>query len=154
MSSFTPLYLTKASELAFKKLSVTATIPQYQTTGASGFDFSASENVTIEPGETKLVPTGLAMAVPKGFELQVRPRSGMSLKTKLRVANSPGTVDSDYRGEIKVICDNIGNVPIFIQVGDRIAQGVISPVVQLELMEVSDLDETVRGEGGFGSTGK
>jgi dUTP pyrophosphatase len=140
--------------IAVKRLSAQAVLPQYQSFGASGFDFHASENVTLEPGETKLVPTGLAFEVPRGQELQVRPRSGLSLKTKLRIPNSPGTVDADYRGEVKIIMENTGDTAHFIQVGDRIAQGVICPVIQVQLEEVQELSNTARGEGGFGSTNK
>jgi dUTP pyrophosphatase len=141
-----------------KKLHPDAVIPKYQTKGASGFDLHALEDVEISYGETKLVKTGLAVAVQEGFELQVRPRSGLSLKTGLRVANAPGTVDSDYRGECCVVMHHTFNnlqygKPILIKKGDRIAQGVICPVVQAELEVVSELDETVRGAGGFGSTG-
>ena|ERR1700676_1508124 len=153
-------------KLQIKKLNPDAVIPKYGTIGASGFDLVAVEDVTIEPGETKLVKTGLAVAVPSGFELQVRPRSGLSLKTGLRVANSPGTVDSDYRGEVAVIMTNTSSETggeqtflralsstITINKGDRIAQGVICPVVQVEFDVVDILDDTVRGSGGYGSTG-
>ena len=154
-------------KLQIKKLHPDAVIPKYQTKGASGFDLHALEDVSIEPGQTKLVKTGLSVAVQEGFELQVRPRSGVSLKTPLRVANAPGTVDSDYRGEVCVIVTNTqttfpglsAGVPVgvdlsqHIKKGDRIAQGVICPVVQAEIEEVSQLDETVRGANGFGSTG-
>jgi dUTP pyrophosphatase len=136
-----------------KKLHPLAIIPKYQTQQAAGFDFHTTEPVTVMPGETKLVPTGLAVAVPEGFELQVRPRSGLSAKTGIRVANAPGTVDSDYRGEIKVILHNTGEVPFFISVGDRIAQGVICPVFRAEFEEVEELGQTERGAGAFGSTG-
>lgn len=140
--------------IAVKRLSAQAIIPQYQSSGASGFDFHASENVSLEPGETKLVPTGLAFEIPIGQELQVRPRSGLSFKTKLRIPNSPGTVDADYRGEVKIIMENTGDTTHFIQVGDRVAQGVICPVIQVQLEEVQELSDTARGEGGFGSTNK
>ena len=146
-----------------KKLSSEAVLPSYATEGSSGFDLFATEDVLLGPGETVLVKTGLAMAIPKGYELQVRPRSGLSLKTHLRVANSPGTVDSDYRGEICVIVTNSWHFQefsepafdIFIRKGHAIAQGVICPVIIPETFEVVDsLDETVRGECGFGSTDK
>lgn len=150
-------------KLRVKKLHPDAVLPKYQTKGASGFDFVAVEDVEIGPGETKLVKTGLSVAVEEGFELQVRPRSGLSLKTPLRVANSPGTVDSDYRGEVCIIMTNssakqtsghqTSYVTMVIKKGERIAQGVIAPVVQAEIVEVEDLDETERGAGGFGSTG-
>ena len=133
-----------------------AVIPQYQSKGAAGFDFHALEDIEIGPRQTKLVKTGLSFEIPEGYELQVRPRSGMSLKTKIRVANSPGTVDSDYRGEICIIMENVGllgSLPYEIKKGDRVAQGVICPVYQAVFIE-DDLSETERGEGAFGSSGK
>jgi len=136
-----------------KKLNDLAVIPQYQTSGAAGFDLHSTEEVVIMPGDTHLVSTGLAFAVPERFELQVRPRSGLSAKTKLRVANSPGTVDSDYRGEVKIILTNTGHVPSVIKVGDRVAQGVLCPVYRADFKVVDELDETSRGSGGIGSTG-
>jgi dUTP pyrophosphatase len=143
-------------KVQIKKLSPDAVIPEYKTSGASGFDLVALEDIEILPGETKMIKTGLAFSVPEGFELQVRPRSGTSLKTPLRVANSPGTVDSDYRGECCVIMTNTSKMLITqcIKKGDRVAQGVICPVVRAEFEVVEDLSETVRGAGGFGSTGK
>jgi dUTP pyrophosphatase len=141
-------------KLKIKKLNEEAQIPKYATPGAAGFDLSAIETIGIGPGETKLVKTGLAVAVPIGYELQVRPRSGTSLKTGLRVANAPGTVDSDYRGEVCVIMNNTGNEHYYIAKGDRIAQGVICPVFQVEFEETDTLDDTARGAGGFGSTGR
>lgn len=141
-------------KLKFTKLSDYAITPAYQTSGASGFDFQSTEKVTISPGETKLISTGIAVAVPEGFELQVRPRSGLSAKTGLRVVNSPGTCDADYRGEIKVILQNTGTLPYTINISDRIAQGVICPVIKVEFEEVEELEQTERGECGFGSTGK
>lgn len=148
-----------------KKIHPDAILPKYQTRGASGFDLHALEDITISPGETRLVKTGLSVAVQEGFELQVRPRSGMSLKTYMRVANSPGTVDSDYRGEVCIIMTNTATIEKLvdkqdgyskhcdIKKGERIAQGVICPVVQAAFEEVENLDETERGAGGFGSTG-
>lgn len=136
------------------KLHEDAVIPQYQTKGASGFDFHAIEDMEISPRQTILVKTGLSMEIPEGYELQVRPRSGMSLKTKMRIANSPGTVDSDYRGEICIIMENfgmLGSLSFQIKKGDRIAQGVICPVFQAVFIE-DELSETERGEKGFGST--
>ena len=157
-------------KILIKKLHEDAMIPKYQTPGASGFDFHALEDVTIQPGETVLVRTGLAFDVGYGYELQVRPRSGLSLKTTLRVANSPGSVDSDFRGEVCVIITNTsddfshksnsdGNLLLSvngaynIKKGDRIAQGVIAPVVQADIEVVDYLNDTSRGSGGFGSTG-
>ena len=134
-----------------------ATLPKYETNGAAGMDVSSKGDVTILPGETKLVPTGLFVQIPDGYEIQVRPRSGLSLKTALRVANAPGTIDSDYRGEICVIMQNTSySVEAYIKTGDRIAQLVIKEVPQISWFEVYDknaLSATVRGDGGFGSTG-
>lgn len=142
-------------QVKVKKLHPDAIIPKYQTEGASGFDLHALETSVFYAGETNLVKTGLSFSIPNGYELQVRPRSGTSLKTPLRVANSPGTVDADYRGEVCIIIHNTAEHDLFIVgKGDRIAQGVIVPVIQAELIEVEELDETVRGEGAFGSTGK
>jgi len=142
------------NKLRVKKLHPDAVLPKYQSKGASGFDFVTVEEVELAPGETKLVKTGLSVAVQEGFELQVRPRSGVSLKTPLRVANAPGTVDADYRGEVCIIMTNTAeSIRMVIKKGERIAQGVIAPVVQAEIVEVESLDETERGAGGFGSTG-
>lgn len=155
-------------KVCFKLLHPDATLPFYATAGASGFDLVAIEDTEIHPGETKLVKTGLAVEIPKGFEMQVRPRSGLSLKTPLRVANAPGTVDSDYRGEVCVIMQNTQdpnlflwpsgvtrrNPPHVIKKGERIAQGVICPVVHADMYVSTELTDTARGEGGFGSTGK
>lgn len=133
-------------------------LPQYETAGAAGADLRASlpnkETMTIAPGKRVLVPTGLSYEIPEGYEVQVRPRSGMSLKTNLLIVNSPGTIDCDYRGEIKIIIGNFGDDDAFIEHGDRIAQMVIAPVTQATLVETSTLSETERGAGGFGSTGK
>lgn len=138
-----------------KKLREDAVIPEYKTEGAAGFDLVAAEDVTINAGETVTVPTGLAFEIPEGYELQIRPRSGLSLKTPLRIANSPGTIDSDYRGEVKIIITNTGQCDDYYNIykGDRIAQGVIVPVMRAEFEEVDELSETSRGYGGFGSTG-
>jgi dUTP pyrophosphatase len=132
-------------------------LPKYESTGAAGMDVFAKEDVTILSGMTTLVPTGLFVEIPLGYEIQVRPRSGLSLKTGLRVANSPGTVDSDYRGEIKVIMTNTSNFPIEIKKGDRVAQLVLCEVPQITWVEVNtqeELSDTNRGGNGFGSTGK
>lgn len=137
-----------------KKLNQLAQIPKYQTAGASGFDFHSVEDTVVMPGESTMVGTGLAFEIPTGLELQVRPRSGMSAKTKIRVSNSPGTIDADYRGEVKILLDNIGTLPYTIRVGDRIAQGVFMEVHQYVLEEeTEDLSSTSRGSGGIGSTG-
>ena len=128
-------------------------LPAYATSGAAGMDIVSAEQVTIAPGARHAVATGLAVAIPEGFELQVRPRSGLALKHGISVPNTPGTIDSDYRGELKVILINLGDEPFAIARGDRIAQLVLAPVVQAAWDEVDELDATDRGEGGFGSTG-
>jgi dUTP pyrophosphatase len=128
-------------------------LPAYATTGAAGMDVLSAEDVVLQPGGRHAVATGLAMAVPDGFELQVRPRSGLALKHGISLPNTPGTIDSDYRGELKVILINLGDFPFEVRRGDRIAQLVLAPVVRATWLEVEELDETVRGEGGFGSTG-
>ncbi|WP_121117599.1 dUTP diphosphatase [Croceibacterium ferulae] len=128
-------------------------LPAYATVGAAGMDVLAAEDVTLAPGDRHAVATGLALAIPPGYEIQVRPRSGLALKHGITVPNTPGTVDSDYRGELKVILLNHGAEPFAIQRGDRVAQLVLAPVVQAAWDEVDSLDETARGTGGFGSTG-
>lgn len=134
-------------------------LPSYETKGAAGADVKASlgigEKLLIKPGERVLVPTGLAMEIPAGYEIQVRPRSGLSFKTGLMVLNSPGTIDSDYRGEVKIILGNLGQNDEVIAHGDRVAQLVLAPVVQASyIVSTNDLSETARGAGGFGSTGR
>jgi dUTP pyrophosphatase len=128
-------------------------LPAYATTGAAGMDVVSAEDVTIAPGARHAVATGLALAIPEGYEIQVRPRSGLALKHGITVPNTPGTIDSDYRGELKVILINLGPEPFAIARGDRVAQLVLAPVVQAAWDEVVELDATERGEGGFGSTG-
>ncbi|MFM7349476.1 MAG: dUTP diphosphatase [Erythrobacter sp.] len=128
-------------------------LPAYATGGAAGMDVVSAESVTIAPGARHAVATGLALAIPPGYEIQVRPRSGLALKHGISVPNTPGTIDSDYRGELKVILVNLGAEPFVIQRGDRIAQLVLAPVVQAAWDEVEELDVTERGAGGFGSTG-
>lgn len=128
-------------------------LPAYATTGAAGMDVVAAEAVVLAPGARHAVATGLALAIPEGFEVQVRPRSGLALKHGIAVANAPGTIDSDYRGELKVILINHGAHAFAIERGDRIAQLVLAPVVRALWQEVTDLDATERGESGFGSTG-
>ena len=138
----------------FKKLRPGAIIPSYQTSGSSGFDLVAAESVKIGPGETQLVPTGLACSLPPGTELQIRARSGLSLQTGYLVKNGIGTVDEDYRGEICVIIHNLDlEWTLNINAHERFAQGVICPVIRCDIQEAQDLDITARGEGGFGSTG-
>lgn len=128
-------------------------LPAYASAGAAGMDVVSAEDVTIAPAARLAVATGFAVAIPAGFEIQVRPRSGLALKHGITVPNTPGTIDSDYRGELKIILINHGLAPFAILRGDRIAQLVLSPVTQASWLEVSELDETVRGAGGFGSTG-
>lgn len=132
-------------------------LPRYETSGAAGMDLIAAlgegETMVLQPGERALVPTGLAIALPDGFEAQVRPRSGLAAKNGVTVLNSPGTIDCDYRGEVKVILINHGHEPFTIERGTRIAQMVVAPVTQAMFREVDTLDETARGAGGFGSTG-
>jgi dUTP pyrophosphatase len=132
-------------------------LPAYETLHAAGMDLRAAvpegEPVTLRPGDRRAVPTGLAMAVPPGFEGQVRPRSGLALRHGVTGVNSPGTIDADYRGEVKVILINLGEADVVVRRGDRIAQLVIAPAVQAAWTEVDDLDATARGAGGFGSTG-
>ena len=128
-------------------------LPAYATEGAAGMDVVSAEDVTIAPGARHAVATGLAMAIPHGFEIQVRPRSGLALKHGITVPNTPGTIDSDYRGELKVILINHGADPFEIRRGDRVAQLVLAPVTRGSWLIVDELDSTERGEGGFGSTG-
>ena len=141
--------------LSFKKLNDKATLPQYQTEGSAGFDLHAciEEPITIKPNEVALIPTGLSSEFTNQYELQIRSRSGLALKNQIIVLNSPGTIDSDYRGEIEVILYNLGKKDYIVEPNARIAQGIFSPVVKAHIKEVSDLEETARGEGGFGSTG-
>jgi len=128
-------------------------LPAYATTGAAGMDVVAAEDVVLAPGARHAVATGFAMAIPAGYEVQVRPRSGLALKHGITCLNTPGTIDSDYRGEVKVILANLGDAAFTVARGDRIAQLVPAPVQHAELEEVGTLDETARGIGGFGSTG-
>lgn len=137
-----------------KKTHPEAVIPQYETRGAACFDLASTEEHFIKPGCTVLVGTGLSFAIPEGYEMQIRPRSGVSLKTDLHLKNSPGTIDSDYRGEVFIIVANRGNKLINISKRQRIAQAAIVPILRAKLIEVDILDETERGAGGFGSTGK
>jgi len=128
-------------------------LPAYASDGAAGMDVVSAEEVTLSPGARHAVATGLALAIPHGYEIQVRPRSGLALKHGIGVPNAPGTIDSDYRGELKVILINHGPEPFAIARGDRVAQLVLAPVVLAAWQEVDQLDETIRGAGGFGSTG-
>lgn len=128
-------------------------LPAYATEGAAGMDVVSAEDVVLPPGGRHAVATGLSFAIPHGFEIQVRPRSGLALKHGITVPNTPGTIDSDYRGELKVILINHGAADFNIRRGDRVAQLVLAPVTRAAWLPVDELDETVRGEGGFGSTG-
>ena len=136
-----------------KTIHENAVIPEYKTSGSSGMDLSSVIEHTLKPKEIKAIPTGLIMRIPPGLEGQVRPRSGLALKYGITVLNTPGTIDSDYVGEMKVILINHSNEDYIIKVGDRIAQLVICPVVQVDLHKVEDISQTERGAGGFGSTG-
>ena len=143
------------TKILIKRLSKEVLLPKYETSGSSGMDLVANieANMNIDPGKTAIIPTGLALSIPKGFEVQIRPRSGLAAKQKISVLNTPGTIDSDYRGEIKVILINLGHEPFKVEKGLRVAQMVVCPIVQARLKEVDDLSETERGKGGFGSTG-
>ena len=143
------------TKILIKRLSKEVSLPKYETSGSSGMDLAANidANINIDPGKTAIIPTGLALSIPKGFEVQIRPRSGLAAKQKISVLNTPGTIDADYRGEIKVILINLGQETFKVENGLRIAQMVVCPVVQAQLKEVDDLSETERGKGGFGSTG-
>ena len=143
------------TKILIKRLSKEVSLPKYETNGSSGMDLAANidANINIDPGKTAIIPTGLALSIPKGFEVQIRPRSGLAAKQKISVLNTPGTIDADYRGEIRVILINLGPEPFKVEKGLRIAQMVVCPIVQAQLKEVDDLSETERGKGGFGSTG-
>ena len=143
------------TKILIKRLSKEVSLPKYETNGSSGMDLAADidANINIDPGKTAIIPTGLALSIPKGFEVQIRPRSGLAAKQKISVLNTPGTIDADYRGEIKVIFINLGQETFKVEKGLRIAQMVVCPVIQAQLKEVDDLNETERGKGGFGSTG-
>lgn len=141
------------TKVFFKKLSDKAVIPNYQSAGAAGFDFVSAETVTIKGHETVIVKTDLAIELPTWLELQVRCRSGIAYKTPLIVKNAPGTVDSDYRGNIGIILHNLSDEPFTVTEGQRIAQGAIARVEQVEIIEATELSDTERGTGGFGSTG-
>ncbi len=143
-------------KILIKKLHQTVKLPEYQTHGASGMDLLAftKKPIIVKSKTSFLIPTGLAVAFSEDYEIQIRPRSGLAAKKNISILNSPGTIDSDYRGEIKVIIYNHGNTDFIINNGDRIAQMILSPVIKMELEETNDLPKTIRGEGGFGSTGK
>ena len=143
-------------KVLIKKLNHKAQIPIYKTDGSSGMDLMAltEDNIVIKPNKSALVPTGLSVAIPNDTEIQIRPRSGLAAKSSISVLNTPGTIDSDYRGELKVILFNHGDKEFIINNGDRIAQMVLVPILKVQFEEVQDLPETIRGSGGFGSTGK
>ena len=142
-------------KIQIKKLSNSVLLPKYETPGSSGMDIAAhiEKNVVINPGEKALVSTGFSVAIPRGYEIQIRPRSGLAAKKNITVLNTPGTIDSDYRGEIKVILINFGKEKFIVEKGERIAQMVVCPVVQADLEETEELADTERGSDGFGSTG-
>ena len=143
-------------KVLIKKLSPEVKLPSYETSGSSGMDLQAriESSVTIKPKTSSLIPTGLSVAFSENYELQIRPRSGLAAKNNISILNTPGTIDSDYRGEIKIIIYNHGNNDFLVSNGDRIAQMILTPVVKMELEETNDLPNTIRGDGGFGSTGK
>ena len=143
------------TKIQIKKLSNFVSTPKYETPGSSGMDIAAhiEEKIIINPGEKSLVPTGFSLAIPRGYEVQIRPRSGLAAKKNITVLNTPGTIDADYRGEIKVILINLSKEKFIIENGERIAQMVVCPVVQAKFEEVKELSDTVRGSSGFGSTG-
>jgi len=143
-------------KLLIKKLHKNIILPEYKTDGSSGMDLMANveQTVKILPSEKKIISTGIMVAIPKQYEIQIRPRSGLAAKNGISVLNTPGTIDSDYRGEIKVILINLGKDIFEINKNDRIAQMIVCPIIKVELKEVESLPETVRGEGGFGSTNK
>ena len=143
------------TKILIKRLSKNIDLPKYETNGSSGMDLAAciEGSIIINPGKIAIIPTGFALSIPTGFEVQIRPRSGLAAKQKISVLNTPGTIDADYRGEIKVILINLGNESFTVEKGLRIAQMVVSPVIRAQLQEVEELNDTKRGEGGFGSTG-
>ena len=143
------------TKILIKRLSKNITLPKYETEGSSGMDLAANieKTVEIKPGKFAIIPTGLALSIPNNYEIQIRPRSGLAAKNQISVLNTPGTIDADYRGELKVILINLGEKKFKIENGLRIAQMVLCPVIKATLEEVSELEETKRGSGGFGSTG-
>jgi dUTP pyrophosphatase len=143
------------TKIKIKKLSDDVLTPKYETPGSSGMDLAAyiNKNIIINPGEKALVPTGFSLSVPQNYEVQIRPRSGLAVKKGITVLNTPGTIDSDYRGEIKVVLINLSKDIFIVKNGERIAQMVVCPVEKVSMQEVRDLSETDRGKDGFGSTG-
>tara|TARA_B100002052_G_scaffold245752_1_gene231616 strand:+ start:26 stop:463 length:438 start_codon:yes stop_codon:yes gene_type:complete len=144
------------AKVLIKRLSSKVELPKYKTQGSSGLDLMAfiEKSITLNPKESVLVPTGISVAIAEDLEIQIRPRSGLAAKSNISVLNTPGTIDSDYRGEIKVILFNHGKNEFIINNKDRIAQMVLAPIIKAEFEEVDELPDTIRGEGGFGSTGK
>ena len=143
------------TEILIKRLSKQINLPKYETEGSSGMDLAANieSTIKIEPGKTSIIPTGISLTIPFGFEIQVRPRSGLAAKNQISVLNTPGTIDSDYRGEVKVILINLGEKPFIVEKGARIAQMVLCPIIKAKIREVESLEKTERGSAGFGSTG-
>ena len=143
-------------EILVKKFDKNIKLPDYKTSGSSGMDLLAyiKNKITINSGKTVIIPTGIAVAIPKNYEIQIRPRSGLAAKKGITVLNTPGTIDADYRGEIKIILINLSKKSFVVKSGDRIAQMILCPVAKGRLKEVKNLPKTVRGKGGFGSTGK
>jgi len=144
------------TKILIKRLSKNTLLPKYETEGSSGMDLAANINqiVEIPPGESAIIPTGFSISIPKNYEIQIRPRSGLAAKNQITVLNTPGTIDADYRGELKVILINLGNKKFKVENGLRIAQMVLCPVIKASLQEAEELEETKRGSGGFGSTGR
>ena len=144
------------TKILIKRLSKKVQLPKYETSGSSGLDLVANINSDLDllPGKSAIIPTGLSVSIPNSFEIQIRPRSGLAAKKNISILNTPGTIDSDYRGEIKVIIFNYGKKNFIINNGDRIAQMVLSPIIKIKLEKKNDLPETFRGKKGFGSTGK
>jgi len=143
-------------KILVKKLNSRVKLPSYKTKGSSGMDLMAflNESISIIPQKSELIPTGISIAIPENTEVQIRPRSGLAAKNNISILNTPGTIDSDYRGELKVILYNHGDKEFIVKNGDRIAQMVLVPIIKATFEEVESLPETIRGEGGFGSTGK
>ena len=143
-------------KVLIKKLDPKVTLPSYKTKGASGMDLIAfvKEKIVVKPQTSALIPTGLSIAFSENYEIQIRPRSGLAAKNNISVLNSPGTIDSDYRGELKIIIFNHSNHDFIVNNNDRVAQMVLTPIAKMELEEANELPKTLRGEGGFGSTGK
>ena len=143
-------------KILVKKFDKNIKLPAYKTSGSSGMDLMAytKNKITISPGKTAMIPTGFAVAIPKNYEIQIRPRSGLAAKKNISVLNTPGTIDSDYRGEIKIILINLSKISFLVKSGDRVAQMVLCPIVKGKFQEVKKLPKTVRGKGGFGSTDK